>query len=49
MFFGTNSESFSIGLGEKKIDFRTFDGVFYFRNFGGGWQKASSELLKDSV
>lgn len=47
--FGTNSESFSIGLGEKKIDFRTFDGVFYFRNFGGGWQKASSELLKDSV
>lgn len=47
--FGTNSETFSIGLGEKKVEFRSIDGIFYFRNFGSGWQKASSETLKDSV
>lgn len=46
---GTSSESFSIGSGEKKIEFKTIDGVFYFRNFGTGWQKASSEILKDAV
>jgi len=47
--FGTNSERFSIGLGENKVEFRSIDGVFYFRNFGSGWEKASSETLKDSV
>jgi hypothetical protein len=46
---GTNSDVFSIGLGEKKIEFKSLNGVFYFRNFGTGWQKASSESLRESL
>jgi len=47
--FGTSSDSFSIGLGENKVEFRSIDGVLYFRNFGSGWEKASSETLKNSI
>ena len=47
--FGTSSNSFSIGLGEEKIEFRTINGELHFRNFGTGYQKASSESLKESL
>lgn len=46
---GTNSEIFSLGLGEKKIELRSIDGVLHFRNFGTGWQRASSESLRESL
>lgn len=46
---GTNSESFSLGAGEKKIELRSINGVLHFRNFGTGWQRASSESLRESL
>jgi hypothetical protein len=46
---GTNSEIFSLGVGEKKIELRSIDGVLHFRNFGTGWQRASSESLRESL
>ena len=46
---GTSSESFSLGAGEKKVEFRSINGVLHFRNFGTGWQKASSESLQESL
>jgi hypothetical protein len=46
---GTNSETFSLGMGEKKIELRSIDGVLHFRNFGTGWQRASSESLRESL
>jgi hypothetical protein len=46
---GTTAETFSLGSGEKKIELRSIDGVLYFRNFGTGWQKASSESIKESL
>jgi hypothetical protein len=45
---GTNAESFSIGLGEKKIELRTIDGILYFRNFSGGWNRVSSESISNA-
>ena len=47
--FGTSSNSFSIGLGEDKIEFRSINGELHFRNFGTGYQKASSESLKEAL
>jgi len=46
---GTSSDTFSLGLGENKIEFRSIDGVLYFRNFGTGWQRASSESLREAL
>lgn len=46
---GTSSETFSVGLGEKKVELRTVDGVLHFRNFGGGWEEASSASVKESL
>ena len=46
---GTNSETFSLGRGEKKIELRSINGVLHFRNFGTGWQRASSESLRESL
>lgn len=46
---GTSSDTFSLGLGENKIEFRSIEGVLYFRNFGTGWQRASSESLRESL
>lgn len=46
---GTNSEIFSLGVGEKKIELRSIDGILHFRNFGTGWQRASSESLRESL
>lgn len=47
--FGTSSDSFSIGLGENKVEFKVINGELHFRNFGTGYQKASSESLKESL
>ena len=46
---GTTSETFSLGYGEKKIELRSIDGALYFRNFGTGWQRASSESLREAL
>ena len=46
---GTTSETFSLGSGEKKIELRSIDGALYFRNFGTGWQRASSESLREAL
>ena len=46
---GTNSETFSLGMGEKKVEIRTINGVLHFRNFGTGWERASSESLREAL
>ena len=46
---GTTSETFSLGSGEKKIELKSIDGALYFRNFGTGWQRASSESLREAL
>jgi hypothetical protein len=46
---GTTSETFSVGLGENKIEFRTINGILHFRNFGSGWERASSASVRESL
>ena len=46
---GTTSETFSVGLGENKIEFRAINGILHFRNFGSGWEQASSASVRESL
>lgn len=47
--FGTNRDTFTLGLGTNKIEFRSIEGELYFRNYGGGYEKVASGGLRDSV
>ena len=46
---GTNQESFSLGVGNDKVELRTIDGVLYFRNIGTAWQQVASTGAISSV
>lgn len=39
---GTTSEEFSVGLGVKKVDFKTNSGILQYRNYGGAWTNLGS-------
>jgi hypothetical protein len=39
---GTTNTSFSIGTGTEQIEFRSFDGKFYYRNYGETWKEVAS-------
>lgn len=47
--FGTNRDTFSLGLGTEKVEFRTINGELYFRNYGGGYEKVASGGFQNSV
>ncbi|MCB1712100.1 MAG: hypothetical protein KDH96_06395, partial [Candidatus Riesia sp.] len=46
---GTNSESFSLGLGENKVEIRSIDGVLYFRNYQGAWERVATPVQAASA
>lgn len=38
---GTTKSSFTIGTGTEQIEFRSFDGKFYYRNYGETWKEVA--------
>lgn len=39
---GTSKDSFTIGVGQNKTEFKSFSGILYFRNINGAWRKVAS-------
>ncbi len=44
---GTQKESFSIGIGRLKVEFRTFDGVLHFRNHKSPWYRLTGVRVEE--